>query len=191
MANEFIFEIDADAFIERFGTRIPQLTRENALRAMQEFMGKLDERVHDNIASMFHHDTSAMSMHDRTVRLEDSMLATVRQEGDLVVGEYGYDLEETPYARILEMGGRISAHSFGPSSANALAIPVATLAEGAYEDAKITEDGLFITTFWVNHPGADIHAYHYILSAVVDLSKEFSDDLQLAVIQAYVDSGRG
>lgn len=187
MADEFRLEINTEEVIERFGRRIPDLCRQNVLEAVRQFMGKLDDRVQQNIATMFDH--SPREYQPEHLKLADSMLATVRQEGDLIIGEYGYDLEETPWARILEMGGSISAHTITPSSAGALKIPISTFASGeAYEQTRQDETGLFVISFGASHPGAHIQAYHYILTAITDLAREFENDLQLAVIASFVQA---
>jgi hypothetical protein len=190
MPDEFTLTVNADDVIARFGDVIPGLVNKNVLEAMCAFMGHLDERVRENIDSMFTKASVGVDPRPQHLHLADSMLATVRQDGDDIIGEYSYDLEETPYARILEMGGHTSPHIITPKSASALKIPTVTLAGGVYEEAHLTDDGLFITTFQVNHPGANITAYHYILMAIVDLSKEFGDDLELAIMKTFVDSER-
>lgn len=189
MAEDITFTVDAKDIINRFGERIPGLVRENVIQAMRDFMGVLDSRVRDNIESMFSQASTTVDPRPPHTRLQDSLLATVRVDGDDVIGEYSYDLEETPYARILEMGGHTSPHTITPKTASALKIPVATLGD-LYEEAHLTDNGLFITTFQVNHPGANIAAYHYILTAVADLAKEFGNDIETAVIKSFVDSER-
>ena len=180
MSDDIRLEINAQDMIDRFGRRIPELTREKVMDAMRVFMGKLDAKVVENIEQVFtggHSVTRSSHTH-----LQDSLLATVEADGDLVVGRLSIDLETTPYARILELGGVISPHRIMPRAASAMAIPISTFSSGeAYEGAEVTPEGLFVLAFQANHPGASIHPYHYMIGALIEMSKEYENDMSLAL----------
>jgi hypothetical protein len=186
MADEFRVQLDMGDLVERFGRRIPELTPQRMLDAMRAFMGKLDAQVVKNIETMFGHEHSATR--PAHTRLEDSILTEAFLDGDTVVGQIGYDLESTPYAHILDVGGETSPHAINPSLAGILKIPISTLKSGEiFEGATVSEDGIYILDFHVNHPGAHIPGYFYMLSAIADMAQQYSNDLQLAVIDVLVN----
>lgn len=176
----FTIEIDVEKVLERFGKTLPSATREELIAAMGEIVGKWEAGVQHNIEQMFSKDHRP----DRPphLPLTDSILGRVFEEEGLVVGEVSYDLAETPYARILEMGGVIPAHTIVPRMAGALYFPAATLSENVRE-GELTIDQ-YIMAFHVDHPGANIPGFHYILTALLALSKAFENDIEKAVVRA-------
>jgi hypothetical protein len=158
---------------------------------MRVVMGKLDTAIQQNITTMFSTEHRAERAATR-IHLADSILTQVEQQGDLIVGTISYDLEDVPYARLLEQGGDIPSHVIAPRSSTDLKIPIATFSSGeAGEHARVTEDGLFVIPYHeVFHQGAHIQAYHYISLAVVALAKEVDNDFELAVAKAVRDSDR-
>lgn len=184
MAGEFEISIDSQAVLERFRTVLPGLTIQKIEQAFRVLMGRLEELVIQNIDSTFTGGHSAER--PPHVKLRDAILATVKISGSEIVGEIGYDLAEVPYAAILEMGGSIPPHTILPRTAGALYFPTSTLKAFSFGEETTMDE--FIVAFQVQHPGAYIAPYHYLLSVVAAMSKTVHDDIEVAVVKAIVES---
>ncbi len=188
MSDDVRIEIDYQEVVRRLGTELPDITRNQVVDAFRQIVGTLEGKIITNIHQMFRGGHSGER--PQHLSLEDSILATVTQEGDLVVGSVGYDLEETPYARIQELGGDISPHTIIPRAAAGLKIPISTFLSGeAFQGAETTEDGLFVLAFQANNRGAHIAAHYFMLAALADLSREIDDDVEGAVIRSITSAG--
>lgn len=185
---DYRISVDAGSVINRFRETIPNITREWVITGMRGVVGKLEQKILQNIDTMFlksHSETRGAHLH-----LREGLLGQVIEEGDLIIGRVSIALDEVPYARILEMGGVIPTHIIRPKNASSLKIPISTFTSGeAYERAEITTNGLYVLPYTdVHMPATNIVAYHFMLSALADLSKEAVDDIEIAVAHAIMRS---
>jgi hypothetical protein len=195
--SEIRLEVDAKSVEQRFKD-LPGVVNVEVENAMRKIVGDLYDKVLDNIEGMFSHDRST----GRKQNLESSILGTVTREGDLIIGTVGADLATAPYARILELGGVIPAHAIRPKSAR-LAIHEMSMSfpwepDDTYSvigdylvsrrgHALVVNDLVLLEE--VHHPGAKIHPYYYLNKALIDLSKKFNNDIELAVASAISRTG--
>lgn len=187
MAEGFRIDVDVGQIQQRFARDLPNLTKEEIISGMRVLVGKLEQRILQNVEEMFGEEHSATR--PPHLHLSDSILATVVSEGDLVVGSVGFDLAETPYARILEMGGVISPHRILPRNALAMKIPTSTLR--SFKQSEETSSQEFILAFEVNHPGAHIIPYHFMIGALTEIAREAQNDLELAVVRGITRANLG
>src|SRR5204863_4168097 len=157
MADGIRIDVDVTSIQRRFARELPDLTKEEVIYGMRMIVGNLEQRALRNIAEMFTREHSAGR--PPHLRLEDAILATVHTEGNQVVGSVGYDLEEVPYARLLELGGVIPPHLIRPRNAAALVFPTATLK--SFGEGETTQHE-FVVAFQVNHPGSKQPGYYYL-----------------------------
>lgn len=178
MADAYVFEIEVSRVLDRFGVQLPNATRKEILAAMRKIIGDIDLQARTNIAEMFSTEHSATRPDH--VHLADSLLATVRESGDLVIGAVGYDLAETPYARILDLGGVISAHDIRPRGAYALGIPMDTFLE-----ASEAATGAYVYVYGTPERGpSTMPAYAWLTKAIVKKAGEMNNDIEYAVAKA-------
>lgn len=185
MADGIRIDVDVTSIQRRFARELPDLTMEEVVFGMRMIVGELEEKALKNIAEMFTHEHS--TGRPPHLRLEDSILGTVTTEGNMVIGTVGYDLEEVPYARMLELGGVIPAHLIKPRSAKALVFPTATLRE--FQAGGETTQHEFVVAFQVHHPGTTQPGYYYLLSALAEMARTVDNDIERAVARAIMRSG--
>jgi hypothetical protein len=189
--SEIRFQTNINEVMSRL-TRTSGVIDKNIEAAFRAFVRRMYEKVLENISEMFSEEGRSRSFGGGLIEasgniryggpLADSILATVEREGDLLVGTVSADIEHAPYARILEVGGVISAHTILPRAADALAIPVSTL--GEWEEPGGHATGDFLVLFGVHHPGAQIRAYYYLHKALIDMALEFHNDIEGAIAAA-------
>lgn len=185
MADELKIWIDVEKTINRFSKQLPDMTRKQLVAAMAQIVTMWGRGVEHNIQTMFtggHSDLRPSHVH-----LRDSLVKSVTDEGDLIVGFITYNLGDVPYARLLELGGVIPATDIRPKSATHLAIPTATFKSAIAGEGEGGSE--FIYSFGTPERGPfNIPGFHYIALALAALEKGLREDLELAVARAIKQS---
>jgi len=177
----FNLSVDTSELSERF-QNLPDILDKEVEMVMRRIVGALADQVRRNIVTMF--GTSHLNERPPHVRLRDTVSTAVYRDGTSIVGSVFMDTEAVPYARILELGGVIRPHRILPRTAEALYFPIATLKNFGDLEFEGRSFGDMILAFAVNHPGAQMVGYHYMISALTDLAKATENDLNAAVAAA-------
>ena len=151
-------EVRASGVYRALGQIVPNI-QENLAKFLTAFSVRLSDQIQNNIIELFHSNG----------RLFNSVYVTRRQ------GLITASIRDVPYARILEEGGKTSAHVIEPRNVSLLKFE----GTNGYGNAQ----GLVYAKL-VNHPGSVFPARPYVGLALTQLRGEFDGGIREIVAKA-------